>query len=127
MIWIIDDDDIFKFVISFQIEHLTGRTDLKMFNDITDALQQLKNSNQLPSVIMMDINFPNLNGWDFLHEFIATLTEKKAVTSIYMVSSSISKTDKEMLTKNQYVKALLEKPIEDSLVEQIMKKTISGQ
>ena len=50
MIWIIDDDDIFKFVISFQIEHLTGRTDLKMFNDITDALQQLKNTEDLPAI-----------------------------------------------------------------------------
>lgn len=120
MVWIIDDDDIFKFVITFQIEHLTGSKEFMTFSDIPSAIEAFGSAEKYPSVILMDINFPNLNGWDFLNDFIELIKSRNSNTQIFMVSSSISRSDQEMLLKFPYVRDLLEKPLEDSVVVKIL-------
>ncbi len=122
MIWIIDDDDIFKFVTTFQLQKIATYQKIQLFADISSAFESLKTANELPEYILLDINFPDLSGWDFLDRFILHfLNLAEANTKIYMVSSSISKTDKDLLENYAFVQGLLQKPIKNEDLENIFK------
>ncbi len=124
MIWIIDDDDIFKFVTTFQLQKIAANQKIQLFADISSAFESLKTADELPEYILLDINFPDLSGWDFLDKFILHfLNLTKAHTKIYMVSSSISKNDKDLLENYTFVQGLLQKPIKNEDLENVFKSS----
>jgi len=120
MIWIVDDDDIFKFVTTMQLQKIVPPQKVQLFADISSACESLKTTNELPEYIFLDINFPDLSGWDFLDTFIlhfVNMAHSKA--KIYMVSSSISKADKDLLKNYAFVHDLLQKPIRNADLEHV--------
>lgn len=124
MIWIIDDDDIFKFVTTFQLQKIVPNEKIMLFSDISSAFESLKFTNEIPDFILLDINFPDLSGWDFLDNLVGYFEDSPLLnTNIYMVSSSISKNDHELLENYKFVKGLLQKPIKNDDLEVFLKKS----
>lgn len=75
-----------------------------------DILKENCNDPQkLPDVILLDLNMPILDGWQFLDEFI--LLPLKKDISIFIVTSSIDPSDIEMAKKYDMVKSYIMKPI----------------
>ncbi|NHN24250.1 response regulator [Flavobacterium jejuense] len=115
-IWIIDDDSIYKFVI----QKLIAKTDLfenvKTFSNGEEASIALKNElnlmTQLPDIILLDIEMPLMDGWEFMSE-IDTLKPKieEKNIKIFMSSSSIAHEDKIKVDNNPDIKGYLTKPI----------------
>lgn len=92
---IIDDDPIFVFGVKKIMELIDFCDSLMVFRNGREALNNLKaiisNKDKLPDVILLDLNMPILDGWQFLEEFIQIPCEKKII--IYIVSSSIDPED----------------------------------
>jgi len=99
---IIDDDEIFIFATKKLLQIKDFCNDFLIFHNGLEAINYLRplieNGEKCPDVILLDLNMPVMDGWQFLDEFI-TIPNYKKVT-IYIVSSSIDQRD--ILRAKQY-------------------------
>jgi CheY-like chemotaxis protein len=114
-IWVVDDDVIYQMLIDIIIKksELFSRIySFKNGKEAVDALQNsLKNGRDLPDYILLDINMPVMNGWEFMEAYgMINLKVAKAI-SIYIVSSSISDEDKNKSKTYPDILGYLSKPV----------------
>ncbi|MDX2302212.1 MAG: response regulator [Microscillaceae bacterium] len=75
-----------------------------------EAIQSLiKNSNVLPDIILLDINMPIMNGWDFLDRYI----KFNLPITLYMLTSSIAQDDINKAKQYKQIKKFMIKPLSD--------------
>ena len=91
----IDDDPVQHFLIKKIITKYDSETEIQFFFDAELALVQLDANHQhafnLPDVILLDIQMPRLNGWDFLNQFNQISTKMVKAVKIYILTSAIGK------------------------------------
>ncbi|WP_194851744.1 response regulator [Nonlabens antarcticus] len=117
--WIIDDDAIYTFTIKRLLEKNDLAHKIDVFNNGRDALEKLQLINcvkDYPDIILLDINMPVLDGWQFLDEFVH-VADRTSIT-LYMVSSSIDPRDKE--------KSKLYKDINDFIIKPVSVKSLQN-
>lgn len=117
---IVDDDQIVVFIQKKMISNHEIASNPVCFNKADAALNYLKEQQQLNKkefLIFLDINMPNMNGWDFLD--CLENNEEKSHYHVVMVTSSINKEDKEEAKKYSMVRLFIEKPIHSSDCEKI--------
>ena len=107
-ICIIDDDPIFIKLTKLFLQKEKICENFLIFNNGQEAILGLT-ENEIPKLILLDINMPIMNGWEFLEKFI-TLSNYKE-TSIFIVSSSIDHKDIEKAEKHPKVSGFINKPI----------------
>ena len=111
--YIIDDDKLTVKLISILVSKNKFCEEIQSFNNAQDAIDKLKqnasNNGVLPDAILLDLNMPAMDGWQFLDEFML-LPIKKEI-SIFIMTSSIDPVDIEMAKKYKIVKDYVEKPI----------------
>jgi len=73
-ICIIDDDPICVFTTKIMLEVSKVFDDIQVFNSGKEAFDILskKSDEDLPGVVILDINMPIWDGWDFLDEIVKT-------------------------------------------------------
>lgn len=119
MACIIDDDPAFTFLTKEIMEMTDFCTDLLVYKNGQEAVSGLteiiKSGGILPDVILLDLNMPIMDGWEFLDEFADTLNERDV--TIFIVTSSVNPTDHEKANNYQSVTDYIEKPVtEESLL-----------
>lgn len=118
--YIIDDDKLSIRLMSMLISKNNFCEEIISFYNPQTALDQLKNNasnpSQLPDVILLDLNMPVLDGWQFLDEFELVDFAKKIV--IFIVSSSIDPSDLEMAKNYPTVKSYIVKPLTSEKLKQ---------
>lgn len=117
---IIDDDDMYVSLITkvIDIRHLAEN--LLIFKNGKEALDyfvlalknlQNKNSRPIPQVILLDLNMPVMDGWEFLTELNKHDFSALKDSTLYIVSSSINPLDMERSKDISLVKDFIVKPI----------------
>jgi len=110
---VIDDDDINIFIIKKIVEKtgyeakMVAKTNGLMAIDYLKEL--MENEQILPHLILIDINMPVLNGWEFLDAY-----EKLGISKeidMYMLSSSVYENDIEKAKTYKTVKGFISKPL----------------
>ncbi len=121
VICIIDDDPIYQFLINKIIGNTDASHELLFFKNGKEALDyfMLDLEKNLPEIILLDLEMPVMDGWDFLKEIEQLQTKK---TAIYIVSSSISHEDKEKAKAFPKIKGHYSKPINSNRIQEITKK-----
>ncbi len=107
---VIDDDNVICFLIK-KLLKLSVYPEPKSFLSAVDALEYVKNEQNIKKtyVIFLDINMPNMNGWEFIEAL-----ESHAIKSnyfIYIITSSIDENDKHKSTTYSSVKKFISKPL----------------
>ena len=113
LIYIIDDDDIFVFVLRKLLQKSKRFDEVINIGNGLEAIDLLVNefetNKKLPDIIFLDLNMPVLDGWQFLDQ-----VEKLPFTEllrIYIISSSIDVKEIENSKTYSTVKSFVSKPL----------------
>lgn len=95
-LYVIDDDKIYHFLLKNLFKQNGIDVASTFFVNGSDAIEHIKinnNEETLPDLILLDVNMPIMNGWQFLEEFgkISSVLIKRP--TIYMISSSNNEVD----------------------------------
>ncbi len=125
VICIIDDDPIYQLLINKIITMSETDYDVISFKNGKEALDRFKldieNDKSLPEIILLDIEMPIMDGWDFMTEIDKALTQKNDKTAIYIVSSSIAHEDKEKAKTFPEILGYFSKPMDSNKILEITK------
>ena len=118
-IWVIDDDAIYQIIISKIIERskmFSSITSFKNGKEALDTLHNVVNNTQenikiLPDIILLDINMPVMDGWEFMEKMSLIKSKFKKGITVYIVSSSIAVEDKNKSKTYIDILGYLSKPI----------------
>lgn len=124
---IIDDDPIFVFGAKRIMQFADFCTAFMIFHNGEEALNNLKSiivaGEKLPDMILLDLNMPIMDGWQFLDEFTKIKTEKKI--TIYIITSSIDPADVTRSKAYQNVNNYIVKPITMETLKQLLHEDLS--
>lgn len=118
--YIIDDDKLSIKLMSMLITKNNFCEEIISFHNPRTALDELiKNAetpSKLPDVILLDLNMPVFDGWQFLDELEHITFSKEII--IFIVSSSIDPSDLEMTKNYPLVKNYIVKPLNSEKLNQ---------
>ncbi|MBC3847289.1 response regulator [Winogradskyella echinorum] len=119
---IIDDDPIFVFTTKKLFDFNNYCESILIYHNGKEALEGLKpiieSNENVPELILLDLNMPIMDGWQFLDEFSKLKCNKKIV--LYIVSSSIDPVDIERAKTYREVSNYIIKPITRESLAQII-------
>jgi CheY-like chemotaxis protein len=125
--YIVDDDEIYIFTTKKLLNKIDFSEDVAVFQNGKEAIDALKftlrNKNELPDVILLDLNMPIMDGWQFLDEFIRIKSEKQI--KIYIVSSSVDPSDIERANTYNMVSNYIVKPISREKLHEITEEVFT--
>lgn len=113
--FIVDDDKIYVFSLKKLLAINNLCKNILVFENGEKALNYItpimSNSDELPDIILLDLNMPVMDGWEFLDEFIKIKSKINKQIEIFMVSSSINPADIEKAKQYQELTDYLIKPV----------------
>ena len=122
---LIDDDPINNFLNKSIISELVS-TDITVedFLNPEDALEVLINQRNkdpklLPDFIFLDINMPEMTGFEFLDLYIKNNLEKEH-TQVFILSSSLDPNDIQISKSYTIVKDFISKPLDAERIKKII-------
>jgi len=125
-ICIIDDEDINQFIVKTIIKNIDTEIKILSYNNGEDAILALNEliiaDENMPDIILLDINMPVMNGWEFLDEFIKIKSQISKNIDIYIVSSSSAPEDKNKAKTYKEINGYLCRPIEPIILKDIIAK-----
>lgn len=124
---LIDDDETYQFLCGKIIQDSGVTENLISCLSGEEALNYFKDKKgEVPNLVLLDINMPGMNGWDFLEEFksVAPLLTSRVV--IAMHSSSIFPEDKIKAGQYREVADFIEKPLTPESVKNLVKNMFPG-
>jgi CheY-like chemotaxis protein len=124
LVALIDDDEIVQFIGKKAIEstHLVNK--IKTFSNGEEAITFLrsnsKDPDKLPEIILLDLNMPVMDGFEFLEKYILLEPKLDRKITIYIVSSSMTPSDIERINQISEVSDYIIKPITKEKFEKIV-------
>jgi two-component system chemotaxis response regulator CheY len=123
-VFVVDDDKIFHFLIKKLLSSNNIDVSPIFFENGLQAIEGIKskinNGENPPDLILLDINMPVLDGWQFLEEYKLLKEKIQKDIAIYIISSSddTSDKDKAKLFKTE-IKDYFLKPMTSDSLKQI--------
>jgi CheY-like chemotaxis protein len=122
LVYIVEDDSIAGYLIKLELDSHAAFNESKAFMNGQEAIDHLtteiENNSLLPDLILLDINMPIMDGWEFLDAFSKLACPKKI--SIVILTSSINPEDKEKSENYNAVKGFMSKPLVSEKLDKIM-------
>ncbi|MDN5202967.1 response regulator [Fulvivirgaceae bacterium BMA10] len=112
-VMVIDDDQVFEFIIRKTFELGGLKSDLICKNKANEALSFLQNASkhEFPDVIFLDMNMPLMDGFEFLDEYRQLgLNHEHKETIIAMLSFPPSRKDMERASSYYELFDFVERP-----------------
>lgn len=121
---LIDDNPIDLKINSKLLSLSNLFTDIIVCQSGDDALSYLRNhindQAELPDLILLDIQMPEMNGFEFLELYKNLPKEFLSTCTIAILSSTLDFADIKRAEANPYVVRLLKKPLQPKEVEQLL-------
>lgn len=121
---IVDDDKANNLLCKVVLKKVLGEIDIVSFDKPQEALDYIANEyskshEESRTYFFLDINMPEITGWEFLERF--KHYDKKILNQFttYILSSSVNSQDKELAQHNPLVNDYIEKPLTRETVKNL--------
>lgn len=119
-IFIVDDDPIHQQITEIMLHRLSISETVSRFSDAQDALDHIREHMHdllsLPDIILLDLNMPVMDGWEFLEAFDTVRTRLPRHIKVYVLTSSIDEKDRERVNRFSFVEGYLTKPLSKEII-----------
>ncbi|WP_158795693.1 response regulator [Pedobacter sp. L105] len=105
-IMLVDDDSLTNKLHHMIITKYNKNKEVVQFDNPVLALDYLKENN-LPDLILLDLNMPEIDGWNFLR----LLEEQNILVDVVIISSTIDPAERARALSHKSVKDFLTKPL----------------
>ncbi len=126
---IVDDNEIDNLVGTKMIEHALCASKIINFYCAQSALKYLNKNiyqlDQIPDIIFLDINMPEMNGFEFLDRFNALPRSLKDKCKIVMLTSSIDRSDINNTLSHSCVTNFISKPLSIKALHKLKENLVS--
>ncbi|WKN45215.1 response regulator [Tunicatimonas pelagia] len=127
-ILLVDDDEITNFVNESLINDLAAAQEVLVTTSGQQALNVIKQRSRsnscLPSLILLDMNMPGMNGLEFLQAYERLEESLRQSVIIVMLTSSNNPTDVAKIERSNLAD-MLNKPLTEVKLKHILKKYFS--
>lgn len=107
---LVDDDPVNNLINKRLISKMHIAEQVEEFLEAENALERINEFGKDSKIlILLDINMPVMNGWDFLNFYMEKFHDRK--DKIVVLSSSIDFQDRQKALSYAIVQAFLEKPL----------------
>jgi two-component system, chemotaxis family, chemotaxis protein CheY len=127
-VYIIDDDEVTLYLTGLVLSLYAPDSCSTSFQDGAEALAAIQldaENNQMPSLILLDLNMPVMNGFRFLEELDSLCTALADKPQLYILTSSLDKVDKIACLQHKLVLDVIEKPLTEEKLYEIEKQISS--
>jgi CheY-like chemotaxis protein len=126
---LVDDDETTNMVNQMLLEDLDITGDLLIARNGKEALDLIQQHHQAkgcyPDLILLDINMPVMDGFEFLSAFEQLEMEDKNAITIVMLTTSMNPEDVKKAQK-AYIKGFLNKPLSEQDLKDVLKEHFSS-
>ena len=129
-IMMIDDDPATNYLHELIVKKSNLFEKYTTYNKGETALEYIKeipaSKNPYPALILLDINMPAINGWEFIEAFEEIVEELNLKTNIVMLTTSINPEDKIKALSYDTVKKFENKPLTVEKLQEIVDEFLSS-
>jgi len=127
-ILLIDDDRATNFFNKHVVKRHGHFDKIFVVESGEQALEFLMDeANDKPSLILLDINMPAMNGWEFTEAFKELDESIKKDIKLIMLTTSSNPDDYERSLENEMVDDYINKPLSPSILNDMIKVHFSSQ
>lgn len=122
---IIDDSQLDCFIAEKIIQNTGTFSSVKTYTQALEALEVIKGSGEKKdavTIIVLDIQMPLMNGFQFVEAFEQLPEEIRAGYAIFMFSSSINENDKNRMENYPSIRRFYGKPISKDTVAKMIEQ-----
>lgn len=121
---LIDDDSTTNFLNKMIIQKADLVDEIVMFAEAQEALIYFKEHKGLHSLILLDINMPAMDGWEFLEQY-AQIENNDSLSFIVMLTSSIDPVDKQKAQESEQVVGYRSKPLSIDILKKLVDRYLN--
>jgi len=115
-VMVIDDNEIDLYIAEMLMATAGFAEKVVCVKSAKEALAYLKplyaDPDELPQFIFLDINMPEMTGFDFLNEYQHLPENIRKNCIIMMLTTSLNQDDRMQAERNQFVRKFLNKPLD---------------
>jgi len=128
---LVDDDEPTNFLHSIILDESEVSNKVMAFQWGQEALYYLTQKNgyavkspehPMPELILLDINMPKMNGWEFVDEYKKLSDDLHSRIKLIMLTTSVNPDDEVRARGNAYIHDFHTKPLTIENLEQIVNK-----
>lgn len=124
---LVDDDKITNFINQRLIQKLNITENVTALLNGQEAIDYIKanahDKKPLPDLILLDINMPVMDGFEFVNTFKSLQHDKKV--TIVMLTTSSNEKDIEKISINSEISGYINKPLTEQKLQDVFVKYIN--
>lgn len=128
---VVDDDELFQFVMRQHLERLELVEEIHKFTDGEQALNYIRQNQHdgelLPDLILLDVNMPYMDGWQFMREFVQLDLPADKHIRVYILTSSTHESDLQKAKEFPTLAGYLVKPIGKNIIKELLTELLPAQ
>lgn len=125
-ILLVDDDPTTNFLNDRLLRRMNASRQIGVARNGIEAIQYLQaclrdpNEHPWPELILLDLNMPLMNGWEFLDAIATDDRFPLDRSTIVMLTTSLREEDRQRAEENELVQELIYKPLRADNLERIV-------
>ena len=127
LVYVIDHNYVDRMVTTFLVEKTIAASICIGYQSVSQAIEDIKGKitspGKLPRLILVDINMPVQDGWEFLRLYEPLVKDLKVrLPYIYMLSSSVIPEEINRAKAHPLVDGFMAKPLTKTVIQSLLAK-----